>query len=64
MNRLKKTLKAVGIGIFSLALIVAIVFTSLAIFVYKDINFEADERLFEGARSFDSTTFYAMRSAV
>ena len=62
MNRLKRLLKAAGISIFSLALVVAIVFSALAIFVYKDINFEADERLFEGARSFDSTTFYAMRS--
>ena len=31
----------------------------LVVFVYKGINFEADERLFESAAEFHSTTFYA-----
>ena len=45
--------------IFSLAILCAVIIGLLVIFVYKGINFEADEGLFEGAKSFNSTCFYA-----
>ena len=54
-----KGLKITAIIIFSSAVLVALTFGLLVVFVYKGINFEADERLFESARGFDSTTFYA-----
>jgi len=59
MNKFKKALKVTAITIFSLSLVVAVSLGLLAIFVYRGINFEADEQLFEGALSFESTTFYA-----
>lgn len=59
MNKFKKALKMTAIAIFSLSLIVSLSLGLLAIFVYRGINFEADEQLFEGALSFESTTFYA-----
>lgn len=62
MNKLKNGLKITGITIFAAALILAIGFGVLAIFVYRGINFEADERLFEGSLSFESTTFYAYQN--
>ena len=52
-------LKLVAIIIFSLSLMVALIFGLLVIYVYRGINFEADERLFESAAGFHSTTFYA-----
>lgn len=45
--------------LFTSALVVALIFGLLVIFVYRNINFEADEQLFEGSLSFNSTTFYA-----
>ncbi len=59
MNRFKKALKIAAITIFSLSVLATVILGALAIFVYKGINFEADERLFEGSLSFESTTFYA-----
>ncbi len=59
MNRFKKVVRVAAIAIFSLSILAAICLTVLAIFVYRGINFEADERLFEGSLSFESTTFYA-----
>lgn len=55
-------LKLVAIIIFSLSLMVALIFGLLVIYVYRGINFEADERLFENAAGFHSTTFYANAS--
>lgn len=52
-------LKLTAIIIFSSAVLVALIFGLLVIFVYRGINFEADERLFESAAGFHSTTFYA-----
>ncbi len=52
-------LKLIAIIIFSSAVVVAVVFGLLVINVYEGINFEADERLFESAAGFHSTTFYA-----
>ena len=58
-KKITRGVKIVAIVILTITFIVAIVFALLVLFVYKGINFEADERLFEGAKSFNSTTFYA-----
>ena len=55
----KRIIKILSLTILSFAIATAIAFVCLTAFIYKDINFEADEILFEGARSFNSTTFYA-----
>lgn len=45
--------------IFFTATIVALVFGLIVFHVYRGINFEADEKLFENAAEYHSTTFYA-----
>lgn len=62
MNRFKKVIKITAITIFLLSVLIIVALGALAIFVYSGINFEADERLFEGSLSFESTTFYASSS--
>lgn len=59
MQKSNRQLRTVAIWIFSICLCIAIIFAVLVFFVYRGINFEADERLFEGSRGFGSTTFYA-----
>lgn len=59
MNRQKKKIKLLALIIFSCSLIMALTFGLLIVHVYKGISFEGDERLFESAGSFNSTTFYA-----
>ena len=54
-----KGLKLTALIIFFGATLIGIVFTALILVVYKNINFEADERLFENAAEYSSTTFYA-----
>lgn len=51
--------KLIAAIIFSSAVIVAVIFGLLVIFVYNSISFEVDERLFENSAGFHSTTFYA-----
>ena len=58
MREGRRKVKIVAAVIFSSATAVALIFGLLVIFVYKGINFEADERLFESAAGFHSTTFY------
>ena len=58
MKKKNSGLRLTALVIFSGAIIVGIAFTLLVIFVYKNINFEADERLFENAAEYSSTTFY------
>lgn len=58
MKGRQKSLSIAALIIFASALAVCAVFVFLVIFVYKNINFEADERLFESAGEFSSTTFY------
>ncbi len=45
--------------IFYVSILIAGVFLAIVFFVYKGINFEGDERLFEGSQGFGSTTFLA-----
>lgn len=59
MKKKGRRLKIVATFIFLSAFVTAVVFAFLVFFVYKNINFEADEKLFEGSRAFSSTTFYA-----
>ena len=59
MRKNTRKVKLVAIIILSVTAVCAIAFGVLVAFVYRGINFEADERLFEGAKSFNSTTFYA-----
>lgn len=54
-----KGLKITACVIVCLSLVVTLVFGILVVFIYEGINFEGDERLFEGASSFSSTTFFA-----
>ena len=63
MNKFNKVLKVTAITVFSLSVFLTVCLGALAIFVYSEINFEADERLFEGSLSFESTTFYASSSS-
>ena len=52
-------LKLTAIIIFSSAIVVSLVFGLIVFYVYRGINFEADEKLFESAAGYHSTTFYA-----
>ena len=52
-------IKSLAIWIFLITTVVAIVFIGVLLLVYKGINFEADEKLFENSLGFNSTTFYA-----
>ena len=54
-----KPVKICALIVFSSAVLVALVFFLMVVFVYRGIDFEADEQLFESARGFGSTTFYA-----
>lgn len=58
MRKSHRGIKRLATVIFLSASLVAIAFSLLVIFVYKGINFEADERLFEAAAGYHSTTFY------
>ena len=61
-KRIRKSKRIIGvlaIIILSATVVTACAFGALVLSVYKDISFEADERLFETASSFDSTVFYA-----
>ncbi len=51
-------IKRLATLIFVISSLVAIAFSLLVIYVYRGINFEADERLFESAAGYQSTTFY------
>ena len=59
MKEKGKRIRFTALIIFSSAVLVALTFGIIVIFVYRGINFEADERLFESAKGFGSTTFYA-----
>ena len=59
MKRQKRTISIIAICLFSVALVFAIAFGLLVVFIYKDIDFQVDERLFDSSRSFESTLFYA-----
>ena len=52
-------LRFTAIIIFFTATVVALVFGLIVFHVYRGINFEADEKLFESAAEYHSTTFYA-----
>lgn len=57
-------IKLLALWVFIISFFIAITFIALVFFIYKGINFEADERLFEGSRGFGSTTFYAENDGV
>ena len=59
MKRQKRTISIIAICLFSVALVFAIAFGLLVVFIYKDIDFQVDEKLFDSSRSFESTLFYA-----
>lgn len=63
MKRSSGRVKFIAIFIFTSAVIVSIAFGMILFFIYRGINFEADEQLFENAAGFHSTTFYANGSA-
>lgn len=62
MSNQRKVIKAVALTIFCLSLATAIGISVLAFTVYKDINFAADERLFDNSKTFESTRFFANAS--
>ena len=51
-------LKFIATIIFSTAAVIAFIFGIIVFYVYRGINFEADEKLFESAAGYHSTTFY------
>ena len=51
-------LKFIATIIFSTAAVIAFIFGIIVFYVYGGINFEADEKLFESAAGYHSTTFY------
>lgn len=59
MKKRSKAIRIAATVILSLAAMIGVVFSLLVFYVYKGIDFEADERLFEGAAGFGSTVFYA-----
>ncbi len=59
IRKSKRLIGILAIIILSASVVTACAFGALVLSVYKDISFEADERLFDSASSFDSTVFYA-----
>lgn len=59
MKAKRKGLLILAGSILSLAILVFIIFISLGIYAYFNIDFEADRTLFERAKSVNSTTYYA-----
>ena len=59
MSKKTKIIRKGAAIIFCSAVFIAVAFAFLVVCVYREIDFEADEILFEGAASFNSTTFYA-----
>ena len=55
----RSAIKRLALWIFLISVIIFAIFAILVFAVYKGINFEADERLFEGSKGFGSTEFYA-----
>ncbi len=62
MKRSKKRVGIVATIILLFTLLSGSTFGVMAFSVYRGISFEADERLFESAGSFNSTEFYANQS--
>ena len=59
MKKQKKVITIISLCIFSFAFIVGASIAGVYFFIYKGINFEADEMLFENSRVFESTVIYA-----
>lgn len=55
----KRVIYGISIGILSLALLFVISALCVFVFIYRDINFEGDELLFERSGKYESTTLYA-----
>ena len=59
MRIMKKAIKVIGITLLASSIITVLALGITGLFIYKNVNFEADERLFDSSRSFNSTSFYA-----
>ena len=59
MKNIKRKIGILSSVIISATVLIAVIFGLFVLLVYKGINFEADERLFESESSFNSTVFYA-----
>lgn len=59
MNLFKKSVKITALTICGVAILTLITLSSFFAFTYVNIDFDFDEMLFEGAKSFNSTTFFA-----
>ena len=62
MRKSSGQIRSVAKWIFYVSILIAGAFFAIVFFVYKGINFEGDERLFEGSQGFGSTTFLAENS--
>lgn len=59
MEKQKRGIRLIAIGLFFITVIIAVTFGICISSIYKNINFELDESLFENSRRFESTVFYA-----
>lgn len=59
MEKSGNRIKRLALIIFIVSIIILFAFALIVFLVYNGIDFETDERLFEGSRGFGSTTFYA-----
>lgn len=55
MSKARRIVIALAVILF----ITAVAGAFLLVYIYSDINFEADERMFDSSRAFSTTTFYA-----
>ena len=62
MKKKHRFLKLISLGLAMLSAIVLLCFIGLYIFAKFNINYEADELLFEKASKWKSTTFYAINA--
>ena len=62
MGRYNRQIVFVAKWIFIVSIATLVCFFGLIVYIYKGINFERDEKLFEGSRGFESTGFYAMEN--
>ena len=63
MSRVKKTIKILGLTIFTITTVFILIFGILGTIIYKNVDFKTDEKLFDSSRSFNSTEFYANSSS-
>lgn len=63
VDKKKKYIKIIALIILLLTILAALIFVIMLLTVYRGISFSGDEMLFDNAKSFNSTVFYANESS-